>query len=213
MKQIRLSVTPPLEETVPVHQAIQSTDVVGEAALLSGGVDSSNPTELFSVDGERKPVLSTLDAQQGIRSVEFLSEERGTTYVYVREASQERTIADALTTDTLVVTLPIRFRTDGVVELTVLGSGSDLQSAVKFVRSRADITVLAIQDGWTGHDLDVLTERQRTILRAAYDAGYYDYPRTATQKEVAAIVDISGSTVAEHLRNAEHTLIEQAINS
>lgn len=213
MKQIHAQVTPPSEELLPVHRAIHSTEELGDAILLSGGENPNNPTELFSIKGSQEPVLAALADQSGIRSVEFLSAEGGETYVYVREIGQERTIANAFTADTLVVTLPIRFRTNGSVELTVLGSGSDLQAALNTVRELAAVTVLKVRDGWSGRSRDSLTERQRTVLQAADEAGYYDYPRTTTQNEVARAVDITGSTVAEHLRNAEATLVQQELNT
>lgn len=64
-----------------------------------------------------------------------------------REGSQDRTIADAFTADALVVTLPIRFHTDGAVNVTILGSGSELRSAAETVRQRVDVTVLSVRDG------------------------------------------------------------------
>lgn len=213
MKRLHARVTPPTEELLPVHQAITTTPELGDAVLLSGGEDSDDPTELFSVNGNREAVLAALNDQAGIRSVEFLSVEGEEIYVYVREAGQERTIADAFTTDTLVVTLPIRFRTNGSVELTVLGSGPDLQAALSTVRELADVTVLKVRNGWSDRSSNPLTDRQRTMLYAAYEAGYYDYPRTTTQDEVASTVDVTGSTVAEHLRNAEATLVQQALDT
>lgn len=211
MKQVYFRVTPPREELLPVHQAISSTDELGNAVLLSGGVNPEDPTELFSIKGSQEIVMSALTDQSGIRSVECLSVEDGETYVYVRENEQERTIAEVFTMGTLVVTLPIRFRTDGSVELTVLGAGSDLQEALGVVRDIADVTVLKVSDGWSNRSQGSLTERQRAVLQTAYEAGYYDYPRTATQDDVAAAMDITGSTVAEHLRNAEATLVKQAL--
>ncbi|QLH81987.1 helix-turn-helix domain-containing protein [Halosimplex pelagicum] len=213
MKRLHVRVTPPTEELLPVHRAISATSELGDAVLLSGGEDSDDPTELFSIRGSRETVLAALGDQSGIRSVNLLSAEDGETYVYVREVGQERTIADAFTADTLVVTLPIQFRTNGSVELTVLGSGSDLQAALGTVRELADVTVLKVRDGWSDQSRDSLTERQRTVLHAAYEAGYYDYPRTTTQDKVASAVAVTGSTVAEHLRNAEATLVQQALDT
>lgn len=111
------------------------------------------------------------------------------------------------------MTFPIRFRTNGSVELTVLGSGADLRTALDSVRDLADVTVLKVRDGWSERSSESLTERQRTVLHATYEAGYYDYPRTTTQDEVARTLDITGSTVAEHLRNAEATLVQQALST
>jgi len=212
MKRTRLRINPPNEATIAVHRAIQSHGGIGDALLLSGGVDQSAPTELFSIRGDSEAVCSALSDEPGVRSVDLLSAEQKSTYVHVREAGDTRAIAEELTAETLVVTLPIRFRTEGGVDLTVLGSGADLQSAIDAVRSLADVTVLSVQDGWANDSSDALTDRQRTVLRAAIEAGYYDYPRTTNQADVADAVGVTDSTVAEHLRKAEAALVERALD-
>lgn len=55
--------------------------------------------------------------------------------------------------------------------------------------------------------LDALTDRQREVLEAAYDLGYYDVPRGSSTVEVAAELGVDDSTVAEHLQRAEHNLL------
>lgn len=52
-----------------------------------------------------------------------------------------------------------------------------------------------------------LTERQRTILEAAYARGYYDIPRDATAEELAAQFGLSRRTVDEHLRRGERKIL------
>lgn len=54
-----------------------------------------------------------------------------------------------------------------------------------------------------------LTDRQREVLCTAHDEGYYAWPRERTAEEVAATLDIAGSTLHQHLRAAERKLIEQ----
>ncbi|SDF77632.1 HTH DNA binding domain [Halorubrum xinjiangense] len=213
MKQVRVRVAPPSEMLLPIHQAICSTPELGDALLLSGGQNSNDPTELFSIRGGREAVLGALTGQPGIRSVDVLSAGETETYVYVREVDQERTIADVFTARTLVVTLPVQFQTDGSVKFTVLGSNSDLHSAFNSARELADVTVLKVRDGWSDQMGDSLTERQRTLLKTAYEGGYYDYPRTTTQNDIANSADVNSSTVAEHLRNAEAVLVQQALNT
>lgn len=53
-----------------------------------------------------------------------------------------------------------------------------------------------------------LTGRQREVLRAAFDAGYYDWPRTATGEEVADDLDIASATFSEHIQTAERKLLQ-----
>ncbi|RJX48922.1 PAS domain-containing protein [Halonotius pteroides] len=50
---------------------------------------------------------------------------------------------------------------------------------------------------------DALTDRQRELFRTAYREGYYEQPKGISGDDLAALFDISQSTVHEHLRAAE----------
>jgi len=52
-----------------------------------------------------------------------------------------------------------------------------------------------------------LTDRQRTVLKNAYETGYFDWPRDSTAEEVAEEIGISSPTLHQHLRMAEQKLI------
>ncbi|WP_251343081.1 helix-turn-helix domain-containing protein [Haloplanus halophilus] len=54
---------------------------------------------------------------------------------------------------------------------------------------------------------DRLTDRQREILFAAYEAGHYERPRETTCEELADEFDISPATLSQHLRVAERKLV------
>lgn len=54
----------------------------------------------------------------------------------------------------------------------------------------------------------VLTDRQREVLLAALERGYYRTPRDATLSEVAADLGIAKATCSELLHRAEGSLIE-----
>ncbi|WP_266074923.1 bacterio-opsin activator domain-containing protein [Haladaptatus caseinilyticus] len=51
-----------------------------------------------------------------------------------------------------------------------------------------------------------LTSRQRAAFRAAYLAGYYDWPRGSTAEDVADTMEIAPATLHQHLRKAEGKL-------
>jgi predicted DNA binding protein len=57
-----------------------------------------------------------------------------------------------------------------------------------------------------------LTDRQYEIVRAAITEGYYDLPRQASQRDLAATLELSRGTVAEHLRKAESKIIREVMN-
>jgi predicted DNA binding protein len=52
-----------------------------------------------------------------------------------------------------------------------------------------------------------LTDRQLELLEAAFDAGYYDWPRRCTGEELAEEFDISSATFSEHIHTAERRLL------
>ncbi len=58
---------------------------------------------------------------------------------------------------------------------------------------------------------DRLTARQREVLRTAYEMGYFEYPKGANAGEVADALDISRSTLAEHLAAATGKLFESLL--
>jgi predicted DNA binding protein len=55
---------------------------------------------------------------------------------------------------------------------------------------------------------DRLTDRQETVLRTAYLADYFESPRGSTAEEVAASLDITGSTLLHHLRASQRKLLD-----
>jgi PAS domain S-box-containing protein len=51
-----------------------------------------------------------------------------------------------------------------------------------------------------------LTERQREVLRTAYESGFFESPRETTGAELADLLDVSQPTVTHHLREGQRRL-------
>lgn len=58
-----------------------------------------------------------------------------------------------------------------------------------------------------------LTDRQYAVVERALEAGYFEWPREVTSDELAADLEISRSTLLEHLRKAEAKLLADALES
>lgn len=54
---------------------------------------------------------------------------------------------------------------------------------------------------------DRLTDRQREVLRVAYEAGYFERPRETTGEELADELDIRPATFSQHVRAAQNNLL------
>ncbi|MFB6308950.1 MAG: helix-turn-helix domain-containing protein [Haloarculaceae archaeon] len=60
-------------------------------------------------------------------------------------------------------------------------------------------------------DRSALTDRQREVLETATEMGYFDYPKGANAGEVAAELDISVSTLSEHLAAAQSKVLDAVL--
>ena len=86
--------------------------------------------------------------------------------------------------------------------------------------SCADMQVLRLlQSSSTPEESDLvtvdrseLTERQREVLSAAYDAGYFDHPKGANAGEVAADLGIDRSTFSEHIAAAHRKILSTVLD-
>lgn len=56
--------------------------------------------------------------------------------------------------------------------------------------------------------LSKLTEKQAQALLAAFESGYYDFPRNVTTEDVSLSLGIARSTFEQHLNRAEHHVIQ-----
>ncbi|TMT80446.1 PAS domain S-box protein [Haloterrigena sp. H1] len=57
--------------------------------------------------------------------------------------------------------------------------------------------------------LDALTDRQLEVLRTAYFAGFFEWPRESTGEEIAALLEVTQPTVNRHLRIGQQRLLTQ----
>lgn len=118
-------------------------------------------------------------------TVQDVTAERGalTVTLYASDVESLRTVMSDLGTDDTSVTMH---------RLTRSGEGTDADPA--FV-DRAE-----------------LTDRQREVLRTAYQEGYFEYPKAANAGEIADSLGIARSTFVEHLSTAQSKILDELVD-
>ncbi len=58
-------------------------------------------------------------------------------------------------------------------------------------------------------DDELMTSRQEDILQIAFERGYFDYPKRISLRDLAAMFDISISTLSEMLRKGQRKIMEE----
>jgi len=112
---------------------------------------------------------------------------------------------------------PVRIE-DGREEWQVcfVGERSTISESLDAVKEGAnaevDITSLSssgtVTQSARKQRLDTLTTTQREVYEHARQAGYYEWPRETSTRDLAADLDVSKTTMLEHLRKAESKLLD-----
>ncbi|WP_162354474.1 helix-turn-helix domain-containing protein [Natrialba swarupiae] len=191
---------------------LAGSEGVDTVHLLAGGVaDTDTPTYTLSIEADEATVHRVLESDPDVLEWEIASAETGVVYAYVRFRAPPGVgeIRERFTSDSLVVLLPVTFHPDSV-ELTVVGTQSDLSSAFETLPSALEATVLEVGTYRESlHRGRSLTERQREVLAVAYELGYYDQPSETSHEQIADRLECAPSTVGEHLRKAEKRLVSE----
>jgi len=137
----------------------------------------------------------------------------GEWYAYVHFEPNERvreTLA-AFRDSELMIEMPIEALPDGAREITFVGDEDAFADAVPLAADDYEVELLETGERPPRADdlFACLTERQRTVLDAALELGYYENPRQATHEDVAAELGVAPSTVGEHLRKIESRVFAQ----
>ncbi len=95
---------------------------------------------------------------------------------------------------------------DGMYWTVILSDYAELKKLLReFLDHRIEIKVVKVIKVKSE---DILTARQEQILKIAFEAGYFDYPKKIRIKELAEKLNISVSNLSEILRRAERNVIE-----
>jgi len=152
--------------------------------------------------------LSAMEGHDALASVSVMAREEGV--ATIRIETDAPLLLLAAKRSGLPIEMPLDIE-DGVAEVEVTGehervaemgrrlSELGLSFEVERVRQRVDPARL-------------LTDRQRELLLAAVDLGYYDVPREATLTEVAEHVGIAKSTCSETLQRVERTVVREFVD-
>lgn len=153
--------------------------------------------------------LKDIDLPTGYEILGILKEE-GSKYVLMAKITAPKEMIPLFKTFDIDIVwgTPLHKTKDEAV-ISVMGSEENLRKLLLALGRISDILEVSVQNPSFSSDdlLSCLTDKQREVMGAARDSGYYQYPRRITATQLAGRLGMSKATALEHLRKAEARLM------
>ena len=210
MQHLRLRLAFPRETRHPMQNFLVDSPSVHREELWSWSFVGDVPACLFRVEGDIDAYRDRIADVDAIHEFDLTPVTNASFYSFVRAMPSDAELEwmGAFRHASIVVVPPIVYTSAGDAVFTVLGDSEDLRAVVTELPDRVDSTVDRV--GEFDHHRSpgaALTARQRDVVAAAVDLGYYEVPRVATLADVADELGVAASTVSDHLRKAESVVM------
>jgi predicted DNA binding protein len=95
--------------------------------------------------------------------------------------------------------------------LSMMGERKNLADFVEMMRNVGTIRKMSFRRAaYQNTDiLAVLTDKQREVMVAAFQNGYYDYPKKISSRQLCQKVNVSKPTLLQHMRKAEGRILNE----
>lgn len=207
MRYVKIVLVP--EDTDPhpaAHPLWEDPDLRREAILYLNLLADGTAVTLSRVRGDCDRLVEMLDSTDAILRYDVTEQNRALhAYIHFEPNETARGLLELTQRHELVVDTPIEYGPDGSLRVAVIGDDDTVQRAIDEVPEtiRVELQQLSDYNPELRELASLLTERQQEILDAAVRVGYYEVPRQATHKDIAAELELSTTTVGEHLRKIE----------
>ncbi len=208
MRYVTLRVSPTEGEAFhPLGRALSAAEAVERGNIHRVEMlDDGSGLLLAEARGDVDRYREILNESEHVHEFSIVEDEGWWySYTHFEPSNANREMLELQYESELAMETPIEVEDDGALVLTLVGPGEAFREATPTNSDAYDVEVLETGEHHPelGDLFLSLTERQREVLEAATDLGYYDNPRQATHDDIAAEVDASPSTVGEHLRKVE----------
>ncbi|WP_255197160.1 helix-turn-helix domain-containing protein [Halorarius litoreus] len=177
-------------------------------------LDDGTAVMLYRLHGDLGRAQAVLDACDEVLDADVTDGAEGLAYIHIDANDTVEALLRILQENEIVIDPPITCLPDGAVRVTLVGRSDAIRRAVDAVPDHLTISLESLGDYQpeSSHLVSRLTDRQREILEAAVELGYYEVPRRATHDEIARVVGLSAGTVGEHLRKVEGKVLSTVVS-
>jgi DNA-binding CsgD family transcriptional regulator len=214
MRYATVVISPSDEGLHPADKALTDEPSVDRRAISQITLlEDGTAVMLYRLHGDLTRAGAVLEACPEVIDADVTDGSEGLAYLHVEANDTVESLLRILLENEIVIDPPIDCLPDGSVRVTLVGRSDAIRRAVDSVPGHLTMTLESLGDYQPESSQLVarLTERQREILEAAVELGYYEVPRRTTHDEIATEVGLSAGTVGEHLRKVEGKVLSTLV--
>ncbi|PSP98284.1 bacterio-opsin activator [Halobacteriales archaeon QS_4_70_19] len=219
MRYVKIVLIPESGGLHPAEERLRDDPDVQEDAILHLNLlDDGTAVSLATHHGDSDRLREILSGSDDVLDFEVLDRDNGIqTYIHFTPNETTEALLRLTREYEFVIDTPIRWDADdsGAVRVGLIGDDDTVQRAIESVPDniRLELEQLSEYSPESQELSALLTERQKEILDTAVDVGYYEVPRRATHEDIADTLDLSTTTVGEHLRKIEARMLSEIARS
>lgn len=160
---------------------------------------------LFDVQvkpSESAQLVEGIRRDRDVLSLEVIKS--GSGHVYGAATSARCTVCKELARSNCFLA-SVSVETKGAAKWTILGSGDSFRELTRALERKK--IPFEVEMRKTLGDKDLLTARQEQIMTIAFERGYFDFPKKLGLEELAGMIGIRTSTLAEILRRGQKKIL------
>lgn len=212
MKRVRLTLDPRDLPLPPIYERLTvDATSLSDVRIVNWNVSDPPATFLLRFRGDYRGFEDALQDDSNVIEYEVLpiTEMECHCFLSAETGAASRALFENFTRRSLLTVPPVECHPDSRSTFTIVGKEADIQAAIDGVPEGASATVETVGIGRVSPDgvVERLSDRQREAVEAAIARGYYEEPRAGGVEDVADKLDCGTTTVAEHLRKAEATVL------
>jgi DNA-binding CsgD family transcriptional regulator len=213
MRYVKVSLIPTEGDIDPVSGEIQQEpSLTREAILHINRLNDGTVVLLTQLRGDKDALLEILEDHPAVISYNVSSVRDGLqAYIHAEPTRIASGLLGLTQQHEFVLDTPIEYGPEGGFRVALIGQEETVRRAIEDVPDgiRVELEQLSDYDPELRELSSLLTDRQREILNTAADLGYYEVPRRATHQDIADELDLSTTTVGEHLRKIEARMLSE----
>jgi predicted DNA binding protein len=212
MRYVKVTLVPLDGDIDPVGDEIAAEpSLTRESILHLNRLNDGTVVILTQLRGDAEALEEILENRADVLS-HNVSELRDEIQAYLHAEPTEAAgaLLDLAQEHEFVLDTPIEYGPGGI-RVAVIGEEAIVRDAIEDVPDsiRVELEQLSDYEPELRELSSMLTDRQHEILDTAAELGYYEVPRRATHQDIADELDLSTTTVGEHLRKIEARMLSE----